>query len=188
MKPLLTALLFGLSTSLFAQKTIKVDLDGDKILDKVTLTKPNEMGFGNKILYTLSTQKNRQFSSGVIEGGRIGLEAKKNILIVTISPMRSVQTAKFRYDKALKQVKLIGYDDEQFGNGMNDGSGHSSYNLLTGQYEALWHRYDEEKKKLVAQPKIVKTIPAKTHLLKGFTGEVPELESVAENSVSSGSH
>lgn len=42
---------------------------------------------------------------------------------------------KFKYYSNLSNMKLIGYDEENFGNAMNDGAYKKSVNLNTGEYE-----------------------------------------------------
>jgi hypothetical protein len=98
----------------------------------------------------------------------------KNVVVLAINYMRASYTYKFRYDPKLKQIKVIGYDNEQFGNAVNDGSGMSSYNLLTGAFEANWNHWNDKKKQLIADPKISKKLPIKTYLLKDFSDSMIE--------------
>ena len=71
-------------------------------------------------------------------------------------------------------MKLIGYDNVQYGSATNDGSGNSSYNLATGNYEATWNYYDKKKKTLIALPKFKRKLPLKTYLLKDFNDKLIE--------------
>jgi hypothetical protein len=72
----------------------------------------------------------------------------------------------------LKQLKIIGFDNTQYGNATNDGSGTSSYNLSTGQYIANWNHFDERKNTLVAVPKISKKYPLKNYKVNQLKDEV----------------
>lgn len=178
MKSTLLFFLLCLTTTIFGQNKITTDLDGDSKSDRFELITTDE---GFKIGYALSTQGSKPLFSQVVTsaGDATNLSLSKNVIVLTISYMRASYTYKFRYDSKLKQIKLIGYDNEQFGNALNDGSGMSSYNLLTGAYVAQWNHYDEKKKVLVADPKISKKLPLKDYVLKNFSDKViDELNSV----------
>lgn len=88
--------------------------------------------------------------------------------------MRGENYFKFRYDRKLKKIVLIGYDNTQYGNAANDGSGNSSYNLITGAYEANWSYIDEQTQELIPYPKITKKLPVKIYTLKEFCDKTIE--------------
>jgi hypothetical protein len=50
----------------------------------------------------------------------------------------------------------------------------SSYNLLTGAFEANWNHWNDKKKELISDPKISKKMPIKTYLLKDFSDSMIE--------------
>lgn len=158
------ALLFSYGAA-FAQGniTITADLDGDGKQDKFWLNK-------DKLQYQLSTQKNITKSSKPldIEGLNNSLKVSKNVVAVSMWAMRSGTEYKFRYDKVRGDFRVIGYDSENFGPATNDGSGKSSYNLLTGDYVANWHHFDMKQEKLIALPTITKKSPAKKYYLATF--------------------
>lgn len=141
---------------------VSFDFDGDKKADVFQIK-------SGHLSYTLSSQKGKETQSqGVSYSDRTWLELSKNVVVYQCAFNRGQNTFKFRYDPKLKQFKLIGYDNEQFGNAANDGSGRSSYNLLTGDYVANWNYFDNEKEVLVARPEVRKKLPLKTYLLKDF--------------------
>lgn len=165
--------LFALFSTFFAlqmhgQNTLNFDFDSDGEKDKMSLVSTDT---GYKLIYALSSQNNKELSTAVITGGgqtnRISL--KKNVVILESQFMRGENMFKFRYDKSLKDMKLIGFDNTQYGNATNDGSGHSSYNLSTGMYIANWNHFNMKKNRLDALPKISKKLPLKTYGLKDFS-------------------
>ena len=87
-----------------------------------------------------------------------GLSAKGNTVIVQSNGMRGFSFYKFRWDEKAKDFRLIGYDTESAGNAVNDGSGVTSLNLLTGDFHAALHHYDEKKDQLIPWPVIDKKI------------------------------
>ena len=173
MKYKITLLFLSLCLSIFAQQSLKADLDGDNITDKVNIAN-TEASFS--IEYSLSSQQNKTFTTVLISNGgqKNSLKISKNILSLDCQFMRGENHFKFKYDTTLKQMKLIGYDNVQYGSATNDGSGNSSYNLAMGNYEATWNYYDKKKKKLIALPKIKRKLPFKTYLLKAFSDKLIE--------------
>jgi hypothetical protein len=161
-----------LCTSLlsFAQDRIhklSFDFDGDGTSDVVQIK-------GEQLCYSLSSLGSKEVKSQMIgyEGDMLNLELKKNVVVLTIGFMRATNTFKFRYDAKLKQFKMIGYDNEQYGNAVHDGAGASSYNVLTGDYEAQWSYYDEKKEETLAGAPIRQKLAVKTYLLKDFGDKV----------------
>ncbi len=154
------------TTWTFAQTSIAYDFDNDKKMDKMILTEKDQ---GYVITYTLSTQKKSFTTKPVtIPGQSNTINMSKNVIVVFSQFMRGENTFKFRYDDKLKQIKLIGFDNKQYGNATNDGSGLSSYNLSTGQYEANWNHFDDKKNELVPVPKLSYKYPIKNYTLNNF--------------------
>lgn len=170
---LFLCLLFSLS-SLAQTTSLSTDLDEDGQKDKVVLKTEGE--FNYKIVYSLSSQKGKSYESQVVTlGGQTNeLSLKNKVVILTSTYMRGVNTFKFRYDKALKQLKVIGYDNEQFGNAVNDGSGTGSYNLSTGIVEATWNSYNEKKQTLITLPTIRKKLPVRNYTVSDFSDKLIE--------------
>lgn len=166
--PFLMGLFF--SSSIVAQTSISYDFDNDKKLDKMILTEKDQ---GYIITYTLTTQKKTFTSKPItIAGQSNSIKMSKNVIVLSSQFMRGENTFKFRYDEKLKQIKLIGFDNNQYGGATNDGSGLSSYNLITGQYEANWNHFDEKKNELVPVPKLSKKYPIKNYTLNNFSDDV----------------
>ncbi len=155
----------------FAQNLVSADFDGDKLTDQARLMTNND---GFRVACALSGAGNSKTALITSGGQENTLTVSKNVLILTCQFMRGVLTYRFRYDPVLKQIKLIGYDNEQFGTGTGDGAGSSSYNLLTGTYKSQWNYFSKTKKELLtARPVIVK-LPSKTYLLKDFSDEITD--------------
>jgi hypothetical protein len=148
------------------KQKISFDFDGDKKMDVFQIK-------DGKLVYALTSQANKTVTSkGGSYADQTYLELKGNVIVYHCIFMRASNTFKFRYDAKLKAIRLIGYDNEQFGNALNDGSGLSSYNLLTGDYKAQWNYFDRKKGELMAYPPVSKKYPAKVYLLKDFGEEV----------------
>jgi len=165
-----TFVLVSLSLFSFAQERthkLSFDFDGDGTSDVVQIK-------GEQLCYSLSSLGSKEVKSQMIGYSEemLDLELKKNVVVLTIGFMRAVNTFKFRYDAKLKQFKMIGYDNEQYGNAVHDGAGASSYNILTGDYEAQWSYYDEKKEETIAGPAIRQKLAIKTYLLKDFGEKV----------------
>jgi len=142
------------------------DFDGDGKEDVFEIRK----GY---LSYALTSQKGKEVrSKGAGYSDVTWLELVKNVVVYQCQFNRGQNTFKFRYDPKLGQFKLIGYDNDQFGNATNDGSGSASYNLLTGNYIAQWFYFDDKKEELIGKPEIRKKLPIKTYLLKDFGDEM----------------
>ena len=150
---LIVGLLF--SFSIRAQNSVKIDLDNDGIIDVVSLITSDE---GYHIEFLVSSQGTKVQKTEIITyGGQENtLTVDKNVVIINSQFMRAENYFKFRFDKKLKEVILIGFDTVQYGMATNNGSGKSSYNLLTGKYKASWNHFNESKNKLEPLPEISK--------------------------------
>jgi hypothetical protein len=167
---LLSFLILLTANILQAQNTLSYDFDGDGKQDKMTLLQgENEY----MITYSLSSLKKAFTSKKVTTSGQTNrLEMNKNVVVLFSQFMRGENIFKFRYDAKLKQMKLIGFDNNQYGNAVHDGSGSSSYNLSTGLYEANWNHYDGETNQLLSVPKMSKKYPVKNYTLNNFSDAV----------------
>lgn len=175
LKLITTLILLLASTNLYAQETkVTADLDGDGKPDKFWIN-------ADKLQYQLSTQKNVTKSSKPLDIGGLNnsLSVSKNVVEISMWAMRSGFSLKFRYDKAKGDFRVIGYDSENFGPASNDGSGKSSYNLLTGDYVANWNHYDMEKEQLIPDPTIKKKLTSKKYYLRTIDDKaIDEIRSV----------
>ncbi len=156
-----------------AQSTATFDFDNDGHIDSLTAIRSDT---GCIITCYLSSLKNKAISSDIITtiGDITTVTIENKTAIIKNQFMRAESYFRFRYAANLKQLILIGYDTENYGGATHDGSGHSSYNLLTGLYKANWNRINEKKMKLVAMPAIVKKFPVKIYSLQNFSDKVIE--------------
>ncbi len=131
---------------------IKADFDGDGKRDEFYVAEESENTDGYFIAL-MST-------CGRIESPVVPLccgsvdQKGKGTLRAASKGMRGFSYWTFRWDAAAKDFRLIGYDTENFGNAMNDGSGTSSLNLLTGDFVAAFNSADVKSGELRALPKV----------------------------------
>lgn len=85
---------------------------------------------------------------------------KGNVVTVSSRGMRYFEAYKFRYSAQLGDFEVIGFDTEAFGNATNNGSGTTSYNALTGQYQTALHTYHQKTNRLTADPIVRRQRPA----------------------------
>jgi hypothetical protein len=161
------------TSKIFAQSDVIFDFDNDGHIDSLTAIR-SDTGF--VISCYLSSLNNKVISSNIItnRGDIITATLENKVVVIRNQFMRAESIFRFRYAANLKQLILIGYDTENYGNAMHDGSGQSSYNLLTGLYKANWNRFSEKKMDLVAVPTIVKKFPVKIYTLQTFSDKVIE--------------
>jgi hypothetical protein len=166
MKTILSILFLFICINANAQTSVAIDFEGDGILDSAKIMEAKD---GYKLLITLSSLGNKKIVSKVFMGGQENsLQVTKNVLRMHNQFMRGENAFVFRYDAKLKQVKIIGYDNTQYGNAANDGSGSSSYNLVTGVYVANWNHWNEKKNTLEAMPTVRKKLKAQNYFLVNF--------------------
>lgn len=99
------------------------------------------------------------------------LEFVKNVVVLHSTGMRAFSTWRFRYNAALRNFQMIGWDTESFGNGANDGSGTSSLNLLTGTFIAKYNSWDRKQGKLIALPVVSRKVKITRRILLTDFGE-----------------
>jgi hypothetical protein len=171
MKIKLFFLCLAVTSKILAQSSVTFDFDNDGHIDSLTAIRSDT---GCIITCYLSSLKNKAISSDIITdiGDITTVTLENKVAVIKNQFMRAENIFRFRYAANLKQLILIGYDTENYGGATHDGSGHSSYNLLTGLYEANWNRFNEKKMELMALPKIVKKFPVKVYTLKKFSDKV----------------
>ena len=135
----------------FAQNKLCKDIDFDEVIDTVFIDKEK-----STIVCQLSSENFKRLESKPIEILKLqnAITDAKDGFYFTIDWMRSGFSNQFRYDKKTKKIRLIGMSSYQFGNAVNDGSGESSVNLLTGDYIGNWSYYDYQKDTLIKIPTI----------------------------------
>jgi len=133
------------------QYTLLKDLDNDGIRDSAYLSVED-----STIVCRLSTQNFTKMASKPIEilNFQSGVGDINNGFQFFNHWMRAGCENQFRYNPQTKKMQLIGMNRYEFGNAMNDGSGESSVNLLTGNYTGDWNYYDSEKDTLIKIPTI----------------------------------
>ncbi len=142
---------FFFSSLAYAQDSdqiIHTDLDGDGKPDTVQLQ-------NYRLHIKLSSQKQpiiEPESEG--ENDPPSLRVARVGFIESFDGMRYGSSYHFAYDKASRQIQVIGMDQYSLGNAANDGSGKDSVNLQTGDYVGKWHYYDHKNEKLRAYPTI----------------------------------
>ncbi len=80
------------------------------------------------------------------------LKIEKGVLIFHYQSMRWSADLKFRREAKYGDLRLIGFDTENYGNAVHDGAGSSSTNYLTGQRISNYMSWDEEIQDLVELP------------------------------------
>jgi hypothetical protein len=173
MKIKLFLLCLAATSKIFAQSSVTFDFDNDGHIDSLKTIRTDT---GCVITCYLSSLNNKVISSDIITiiGDITTVTLENKVIAIRNQFMRAESIFRFRYAVNLKQIILIGYDTENYGGATHDGSGYSSYNLLTGLYKANWNRINEKKMKLVAMPAIVKKFPVKIYTLQNFSDKVIE--------------
>lgn len=164
----------ALSVCAYAQDTARIDFDADGVADKISIQKISEEKF--KLVYTLSTKGKGKRVSGVFNSmaDANSLTVKGSVCKLNFQYMRSRYVFTFRYNKATGDVMLIGYDNEQYGNATNDGSGKSSYNFNTRTYLAQWYYWNAEQDKLLPLAPIQKKWALKPIAMQNFSDQIIE--------------
>lgn len=106
-----------------------------------------------------------------------GIRENKNGFELNNNWMRTGYSAQFRFEKKDKRIRLIGMNRYEFGNAVNDGSGESSVNLLTGDYIGDWnyfnHLANNENGELIKIPTIKTKMLFRKIYLEDFNHEIP---------------
>ncbi len=142
-------------------------IDNDSYDDTIKLVAVEN---GYEIQFALSSKKYVLEKSSVLEntGDVNSIQLNNKVITLYNSFMRGSNMFTFKYDNNIKKILVIGYDNDQFGNAVNDGSGRASYNMATGIYNAQWYGYSQTKEKLMKLPAIHKKRKKKIYLLENF--------------------
>lgn len=144
----LIAIALSLCASLLSfsqESTVRYDFDGDGKIDKFQVL---ENTSGTYLQATLSKHGSEHSNFFTYMGSSHEIKIQKNVVVLTVLHNSWTETLKFRFDKTLKSMRLIGYDTRRNGNAAGDGSGYSSFNLLTGEEEEQDNFYNERLRKL----------------------------------------
>lgn len=158
-----------------AQDQLLKDIDFDSVKDSIFLDRKESV-----IICKLSSERFKVQKSQPIkylDETSSGIGKTKNGFELNNNWMRTGYSAQFRFEKKEKRIRLIGMSRYEFGNAVNDGSGESSVNLLTGDYIGDWNYFDHfannEKGELIKIPTIKTKMVFRKIYLKDFTDEIP---------------
>jgi hypothetical protein len=152
----------------FGQNKLVNDIDNDGKEDSIFIEVDK-----STIVCKLSTLNYKPVSSKPIEilNEHSGIIETKNGFAFFNDWMRAGYKNQFRFNSKTKKIQLIGMSRYEFGNAVQDGSGESSVNLLTGDYIGNWNYYDIEKDTLIKLPIIRTKMKFKTINLEDFNDE-----------------
>lgn len=113
------------------------DFDVDGAAGKVVVCSKNNVEDENIVVIYLSSKNNNAYYSFPFSSNSYNIETKNNVLIIgsCFGNGRYCKTLKFKFYPALQNMRLIGYDEESFGNAAHEGAYMKSVNLLTNKYE-----------------------------------------------------
>lgn len=157
----------------FGQEKLVKDIDNDGLKDTVYVDPMK-----STIVCKLSTMHFKPVSSKSIETLNVssGILKTKNGFVFFNDWMRAGYKNQFRYNAKTRKIQLIGMSRYEFGNAVQDGSGESSINLLTGDYIGNWNYYDHlannEDGKLVTIPTIKAKMKFEVINLEDFGEEI----------------
>jgi hypothetical protein len=178
MKKITLLILFLITRIGFAQDSLAIKIDNDKILDSVFYQKDNSI-----FVCKLSTQKFKEIKSKTFEnsGDQSYISKTKNGFSFRNNWMRAGYSCQFRYNQKNKQIELIGMSHYEFGGATNDGSGEASLNLLTNIYVGKWNYFDEKKLDLISIPTLKKKVIIKNKFLEDFgVDQVNEFQNMSQ--------
>jgi hypothetical protein len=151
------------------KKVIVKDLDNDHINDTVYFDYEKSV-----IVCKLSSQNSRTMESLPIgiTNDNMGVCETQDGFAFYNHWMRAGYENQFRYNSKEKRIQLIGMSRYEFGNAVNDGSGESSINLLTGDYIGDWNYFDDGTEELIKIPTIETKMSIGKIYLEDFCGEI----------------
>ena len=169
MKKNLILLLFVLTNLVSGQDKLVKDIDHDKKNDTVFIDTKT-----SKIICVLSTLNYKSVSSKSIEilNEHSGIKETKSGFVFYNDWMRAGYKNQFRYNSKTKKIQLIGMSRYEYGNAIGEGSGESSFNLLTGDYIGNWYYFDIARDSLFKLPTIKSNLKFTPIYLSDFSDEI----------------
>ena len=114
------------------------DFDGDGINDLAIVYAKNNTEDENIVAVYLSTSNSAKntYYYFPFSSNSYSLDFKNNVLTIgsCFGTGRFCKTLKFKFYSTLKNMRLIGYDEESFGNAIHNGAYLKSINLLTNKF------------------------------------------------------
>ncbi len=162
----------------FAQDTLVINIDNDKILDSVFYQKNNSI-----FICKLSTKKFKEIKSKTFEnsGDQSNISATKNGFNFKNNWMRAGYSCRFRFNPKNKLIELIGMSHYEFGGATNDGSGEASLNLVTNNYIGSWNYFDDIKQNLISIPTLKRKVILKNKTLQEFgEDQINKLQNISQ--------
>jgi hypothetical protein len=144
----------------YDQKAFQVekDLDGDSKTDMVVVLAKDGSEWDNAVAVYLSSKHASGSKPFVFSfhSNHYNVEVIKNVLNIgaCFGNGRYCKSLKFRWEANIKQLRLIGYDEESFGNAMHEGAYTKTVNLLTGKYDLMGAKWKKTLVKTVKLPVI----------------------------------
>jgi len=149
---LLAVSLLTFASVLFPQENEPLcDIDGDGLEDSVVLDTTRFV-----IVCRLSSHNYEPMESLPLEtyGDHDFISCCEGGFDYDTNWMRAGASRSFMYDAEKRKIRLVSISRYELGNAVNDGSGDSGINLLTGKYRGEWNHFDYEKEELVSLPGI----------------------------------
>lgn len=117
------------------EQRIDKDFDNDGIMDlAIVCAKKNDKDIIIVVFLTSSYLVKGTYYYFPTECADYGFEYKNNVLNISCGNGKFSTVFKLKYYSNLKNMRLIGYDSEYGGAGMNGGGYKKSINLLTNEY------------------------------------------------------
>lgn len=140
---------------------VEADFDGDGKPDLVQVFAKREDEGARVVAFRLSASA--EVFHFPFDPNSYDIAVKNNVLIIggCFGNGRWCKTLKFRYDKSLHTIRLIGYEEESFGNALHEGAYVKSINLLTGQMEIEGNGISKKRKRLIFKPTTIRNFQAR---------------------------
>ena len=159
---------YAVQDGISGKNQVFADLDGDGNRDILAVVENN----GQTMVYASLQEGKLILKSKDAPRCCNQIELAKNVIVLHSNGMRGFYIWRFRYNPSLHNFQLIGMDTESFGNAVHDASGTSSFNLITGDFEAKYNSWNEKQKKLIALTPVKKKLkPGREILLTDFGDE-----------------
>ncbi|XZF14249.1 hypothetical protein ACTHGU_20915 [Chitinophagaceae bacterium MMS25-I14] len=127
--------------------TVAGDFDKDGKPDKAVMVQDMSGGVFLAVFLSSYNGGSKPFLMPWEDGVGYGLSYNKDVLTLSscFGNGRFCKTLKFKYYARLKNMRLIGYDEESFGNAAHEGAYVKTVNLLTNSYDIRQYRWSEKK-------------------------------------------